>query len=792
MIKMVKMVGMVPMSFALVAALCAAALAQAADAPAQTPAQQERARKDAIRIRLHDMEAEVSNLMNPSRKNNPVEGLALMQRIASDPDFSYGKRAGYVTRLLKDAADNKDSTLWTNYIPFARSFAKTEPEATDKLRAEVIGLVFLADRKAGLPVADAEAAQVLRDPLCDGGTKTEAARHVARLALAAGGQEAAFAALAPFSAANPHPCARAKSWVLDECYDFEGAYRMLLDAGLVSDAAAYCNGDRFKRPDLAEKLYRDIIAHGYGTTWDENRAFDHAYDFLLPRDLGLAEKNLDARLGTSANTTNWAMRAINWQIGRGEDPVFFGDYARAADIFAFIRKACARTGTTIYPETAVAGLYALAGSGRPAEAAAVAREMAESVKPIGDGENKSWLWKTNDVFRAKLVAELLCAKGDANAVERKAREVVGRLGADRTPKQCAEAALFVGSLAAVANFEEVVRGLDAYRRSLYVPKPKKRYTVKFSKVPIDGLAGWDAAPVQAEVAHLDRSYGGNMDFLQTDVATGDRGEGIGSAKDEKRLPPPEMRVLADRNGLHFRYDIFEPEPDRLVVGEINAGSFETYIAPGDNEPYTCIMNSVLSDGCSLFGTTYDCPGHRRMNEDDRAGLKFEHRILKDRVQSYCFYSWANWLERVPRKGSEWDYEPLYWNRHGSYSWNGTESIHGRSTWGRLVFDLDDADRAAIFRPLLVKARGHYLDARKRVAGQVGIFERWDDPVLGDPAFFEACVKPIEDRLAPYCDKISSKMTDAETLELADAVLSDWWNVEYLVERAWVEWSMTRR
>ena len=60
------------------------------------------------------------------------------------------------------------------------------------------------------------------------------------------------------------------------------------------------------------------------------------------------------------------------------------------------------------------------------------------------------------------------------------------------------------------------------------------------------------------------------------------------------------------------------------------------------------------------------------------------------------------------------------------------------------------------------------------------------------AFFEACVKPIEERLKPYCDKINSKTTDEEVLALADEVLSDWWNVEYLVERARVEWSMTHR
>ncbi len=790
------------MGAALIAAVSFAAEASKADATAGTPPAQEqpkeltpaekRARDEARRLRLREMEAEVGNLMNPSRKNRPTEGLALMQRIASDADFAFGTRAGYVTRILRDAANNKDSTLWTNYIPFARAFLEKESATTDKLRAEVLGLAFLADRKAGLSVADDEAAEVLKNPLVDGGTKADAARHIARRALAKGGEEAAFTAIAKYSADNPIPCARAKSWILDECYDYEGAYQALIDAGLVLEAANYCVGGRYRRPDLAEKHYRDIIAKGRGPTQNDYNAFAAAYDYLLPRDLELAERHFWERLGNNPNQTNWAMRAINWQIGRGEDLVFHGDYAKAAKVFAFIRKACELTHRDIYPDTAIAGIYALAGDGRPEEAAAAARSLADSVKPVADDSKEFSAWKTNDVFQMRMVGELLCAKGDAASIAKKAREAAERLGPDRSPKQRAQAVTFVGAIANVANLEEAVRGLNAYRISLYVPKPKKRYTVKFSKTPIDGVAAWDSVPVQAEVTHLDRSYGGKMDFLQTDVATGDRGEGIGSAKDEKKLPPPEMRVLADRNGIHFRFDIFEPEPERLVVGEINAGSFETYIAPGDNEPYSCIMSSVLSDACSVFSTMYDTSGHRRMSADNRANVKFQHRIMKDRVQAYCFFSWANWMERVPKNGSEWDYETLYWNRHGSYSWNGTESIHGRSTWGRFVFELDDADRAAIYRPLLVKARGHFKDARKRVAGQVGIFERWDDPVLGDHEFFEACVKPIEERLKPYCDKISSKMTDEEVLALADEVLSDWWNVEYLVERARVDWSMQRR
>ncbi len=210
-----------------VALLVSVATSVAEDAPkALTPAEK-RARDEAIRARLREMENEVGNLMNPSRKNNRVEGIELMRNIASDKDFPFGTRVNYVKRMLKDGADGKNTVLWTNSIPFAQAFLATEPNVTDKVREEVLGLIFNAHRKAGMEEARAEAREIMGNPLCDNGTKADAARYIARRALAEGGQEAAFTAIAKYSADNPLPCARAKSWILDECYDYEGADRVL-------------------------------------------------------------------------------------------------------------------------------------------------------------------------------------------------------------------------------------------------------------------------------------------------------------------------------------------------------------------------------------------------------------------------------------------------------------------------------------------------------------------------------------------------------------------------------------
>ena len=251
----------------------------------------------------------------------------------------------------------------------------------------------------------------------------------------------------------------------------------------------------------------------------------------------------------------------------------------------------------------------------------------------------------------------------------------------------------LGSLAQSARREPFARAVAAYVASLRVPSPRKEYRVRYRATPVSGLSDWDAIP-KAErpvLQPLDRAYGGSMDFLETDVTTGSRsGAGAGSAaagKDEAEKLGASLGVLCDEFGIHFRFEYDDPRAREIEARLLGGGSYEIYLAPGANLAHTCLLIDVQTGRLSFANLTYDGPEFTCLKTDRPDLYRREHRFSGDRVVSYVFLSWNAYGYAIPSNGSVWEFENVLWARKGNFAWNGTESIHGRSTWGRLVFDL---------------------------------------------------------------------------------------------------------
>jgi hypothetical protein len=121
------------------------------------------------------------------------------------------------------------------------------------------------------------------------------------------------------------------------------------------------------------------------------------------------------------------------------------------------------------------------------------------------------------------------------------------------------------------------------------------------------------------------------------------------------------------------------------------------------------------------------------------------------------------------------------------AWNGTESIHGRSTWGILAFDLSDADRARILRAQIFKAANAYKAekvARKggSPGGQESLFDFWQDAELGDPEFYKTVLKPLEERLDKGLEKVKVGMSDEDVADVAQNYLQEWRDLRFTVDR----------
>lgn len=544
-------------------------------------------------------------------------------------------------------------------------------------------------------------------------------------------------------------------------HDEAGAY--LAGVGLGVEGARRL---RYGAPGAAEKALLAAFKANRGGANGRAEAFWE----LLPAHPEVLEAFDDVFLsGVRPGDTNGLRRAVSGvldQLGVRRTLVWNERFAAFAAAYEKALPAARRAGVPVPFAVARNAFEAYLSLGRPAQAVAAARTGLSDPKA-----------KPGERYQLALAAALA---GLTGADEAKALAAVRACDAEAgrgvPAKDRADAVCAVGSVFQGCGHERLVRGLEAFRKALYRPAPKKRYVVAFSDKPVAGVDDWDK--VKAEETAYDRRYGGSLDFLETDVVTG--GRAAGSAKEA--VPNPSMKVVADENGLHFFFIAPDPKAKEVGLGLVGGGSYEGYIAPGADEPYVCLMMDPGKETVNFFNTTYPTFGHRPLESSPQVrDYRFETRHLDDRIVTYLFLSWRTWATKTPRDGTVWDFENMYWNRAGNSCWNGTESIHGRSTWGELEFRLTPRQRVRILKPLLVRAYARFR-AEKVCGARDGCFAHWKDAAVGDPAFYAAELKGLEEQLDKYGELIRPDMTDATVEFLAREALPQWEDVAFEVQR----------
>ena len=265
----------------------------------------------------------------------------------------------------------------------------------------------------------------------------------------------------------------------------------------------------------------------------------------------------------------------------------------------------------------------------PKAASAAAREGLRAAQEGLKDEKGS----PADRYFFGLVLALENVRGDDRryfaAVKKYDQTVTDIAGKDRVEGLCAYGSMMME----LTGEEAMIRGLDAFRKSLYKPEPKKRYVVRYSETPITGLADWDKVTAEKQV--YDRRYGGNMDFLETDVTTGTRA--VGNSGEE--LARPTMEVVADVQGVHVLVRFPDPKAREIELGLVGNCSFEGYIAPGKNTPYICFIYTPADGKVSLFNTTYPTIGERRLEQSDLGDKAiFKTGYADGEVRHYIFFS----------------------------------------------------------------------------------------------------------------------------------------------------------
>lgn len=512
-----------------------------------------------------------------------------------------------------------------------------------------------------------------------------------------------------------------------------------------------------------------------------------AWVYLFQNDEAFALKHLDAALGDTKASTNAVATALLNTFVRSDllsvyginSPTQYRNHELIVRTYGLYRRLRDTLGEPVAFDAAQYGAQGFAALQRPGEAVAALDAGLENAA-----------LKPAEAYQLKVARAILKGEDLAKVEPELARGLSATERADRFGR--------AGVIAILSEEPALQEAAAAYVKKCIDPDPvAKAYVVRYSERPIGGAGDWTNIPFKPDEDDFDRKFGGpGMDFMVTDVATGDRGEAV-KGDGSVRKHPVTLQVVADEWGVHFLYSFYDRRARQFESGELDPGSFENYLAPGDNQPYVCYITYPKKDAEPfVMNTTYNMPGQRRVELQNRYTFRNDTVFADDRVMAYTAFSWDTYADHVPVDGGTWDFESIFWGPVPC-AWNGTKSIHGRSTWGRLRFALGEKGRAQILRLQLFKAAKYYLDETKPAGhtknsrgAQGGVFYFWNDAEYGDPDFYRTVLAPLRAELDAAAAKVTARMTDDDVRDLSERYLLRFRNIRDEVSRLRREYRRT--
>lgn len=334
-------------------------------------------------------------------------------------------------------------------------------------------------------------------------------------------------------------------------------------------------------------------------------------------------------------------------------------------------------------------VISLGAIGKKAEAAAIAQKYAEqaTITPA-------------DAVRFRFYAAVL-----------KGEKTDGLMDSSLSRQDEAAVYLSVARQALTWNMSDVSEEFSKKYEKFFAVQTPRSITVTYSETPISGISSWRAIYPTLEKQYCDIPYRGSMEFLETDVSTGDRKINLNANNNGEKSKFMELTAVCDRYGLHI-FLRGEAENARDIERGFAPGiSTELYFAPGRNQPYVCMGGGVASVDF-IWQSTYNHKKHTRIDEKNtKSSFHKESEFTDHDYVLHLFFAWDGFYNKLPQDGTNWRFECLAWAPDGGYSWGGSQQIHSASAWGDLCFDLSKENITEIKKQVILKTFRNYRNVR---------------------------------------------------------------------------------
>jgi len=243
-----------------------------------------------------------------------------------------------------------------------------------------------------------------------------------------------------------------------------------------------------------------------------------------------------------------------------------------------------------------------------------------------------------------------------------------------------------------------------------------------------------------------------------------------------------FRMVYDDVGLHIYIKCNDPEAWRTKLGMADGASFELTVMPGEEaEWYQTFCSAAEPADKNLIEWGQPWLG-RKLTRDY---VKNDTCVKDDCYVIHTVFPWIMFIKELPSDGTVWrGVIEGSWG-DGSRALGGGKS-HELGRGPRFVFQMDDAQTAKIREGVCRQAVGAYKKVREDWA-ETGF---WDDPHLGDSAFYKDVVEPYLAELdIPASKVVRLEATSADYQEYAAKYALEWSDLRMMINRkraAWLE------